>query len=485
MSYQAPYRDTLVQGILPFLMGQLNSPIRGIPIQKPRERGRIIISGIETPEQSLKIENNKVESYTQDNWPNFVFEYKKRGGKFYPRLFNITSANTSVDAMLLFFRYVLALNKTHKYTLKIGEKEYTFAVPRLPKRIEENFTYNLQICLKLKFIAEYFDDSIKPFILPDNISAAEVYAIEYIFRALTEGEFSIYTNWFELRGMSPSRLDLNEPPFTESGNLYIPPDVSFKVELFGQLIELGAFSIEAKSATPHSQEQIKKLRHNWNQRETIGIVCLDQEVTHCYDKYRQAHKQMQHNLQEFKTILSQNEPSIFATLIDKSLVKGIKSNEAMEIALYWLIYNPLPNYYFPIEKVDDFDSDNWHIKVGISNKEKTRWTGEIVGEIVVSKRTGKVINYPPFDFLWDKILRVIPINELPDEEILRLSKFRLSPNIEEAMDNLIEKNVKNKLDVNDYKKLKELEEVYGKSNVLKAKGLKIAVQRGLREPLHP
>jgi hypothetical protein len=483
------YRPTTTQQEILFPMEGLPAP--AIPTRNYRERGQLLIPGVRTPVQELKIGFHKLESVPTGHWPNFIFEYKTQAGKIYPIHFTISLADNTVRGLLLFIQYVLALNKSLQYTLKIGRKSYVLPLPSLPKDIEAQFIYNAQICLKLQFIEEYFESRIKPFTLPPTISADQVAAVEHVFRALTEGEFSTYTNVLALMKMKPGGLDLVEPPFTVPGPLHLPSESdknwnkNWKIPLLGQLIELGPLSYHLKMATPYDPDQIERLRREWSKPENIAIVCLDQEVTDRYEKYYEIHNQLRHNLNEFKAKLAQNEPSEFATLVERSLVKGIPSKEAESIARNWLIYNPLPNYYLPFAVTDDEDPDNWHVKVGMLNKEKTNVIGEIVGEIVINKKTGKVISYPAFEYLWERVLNEIPIQELPNDEILRLSKFRLSPNVEEDLDYLLEKNNEGELDPEEQRKLNDLVEVYEKSNVLKSEGLKLAVERGLREPLHP
>jgi hypothetical protein len=166
----------------------------------------------------------------------------------------------------------------------------------------------------------------------------------------------------------------------------------------------------------------------------------------------------------------------------------MSNDEACNIARNWLMVNPLPEYYLPIKtepNMGDVDPNNWHVKVGMFNKEKTEWTGEIVGEIVINKKSGKVIDYPPFEYLWDKVIAQIPINELPDYEILKLSKLRLSPKVEADLGNLLQKNGEGELNDEEQHRLEDLVEIYEERNLLKSEGLRLAVERGLREPLHP
>jgi hypothetical protein len=78
-----------------------------------------------------------------------------------------------------------------------------------------------------------------------------------------------------------------------------------------------------------------------------------------------------------------------------------------------------------------------------------------------------------------------PIDELPDDEVLTLTELQLSPIQEEALSNLLARNRENTLDIEGRRQLDELMRVYEHGLLRKAQALRVAVQRGLREPLQP
>jgi hypothetical protein len=65
----------------------------------------------------------------------------------------------------------------------------------------------------------------------------------------------------------------------------------------------------------------------------------------------------------------------------------------------------------------------------------------------------------------------LPVENLPDDEVLALSELRLPPDQQAAMSDLLERNRENMLDNDERHRLR------------KAQALRVAVQRGLREPL--
>jgi hypothetical protein len=92
------------------------------------------------------------------------------------------------------------------------------------------------------------------------------------------------------------------------------------------------------------------------------------------------------------------------------------------------------------------------------------------------------------DVLADWLERVItetPVEMLSDEEVLALTELRLSPEQQAALDTLLVQNREGMLDDGGRRQLDELMHVYEQGLLRKAQALRVAVQRGLREPLQP
>lgn len=76
-----------------------------------------------------------------------------------------------------------------------------------------------------------------------------------------------------------------------------------------------------------------------------------------------------------------------------------------------------------------------------------------------------------------------PIEELPDEEVLALTELQLTPEQEEALSGLLERNREGSLSAEERRQLDELMRAYERGLLRKSQALKIAVERGLRAPL--
>lgn len=83
----------------------------------------------------------------------------------------------------------------------------------------------------------------------------------------------------------------------------------------------------------------------------------------------------------------------------------------------------------------------------------------------------------------ERIIRETPVDELPDEEVLALTELQLTPLQEANLSDLLVRNREDALDVAGRRKLDELMRLYEHGLLRKAQALRVAVQRGLREPL--
>jgi hypothetical protein len=79
----------------------------------------------------------------------------------------------------------------------------------------------------------------------------------------------------------------------------------------------------------------------------------------------------------------------------------------------------------------------------------------------------------------------IPVESLPDEDVLSLIELQLSAEQQATLDGLLEQNREGTLDAGGRRQLDELMRIYEHGLLRKAQALRVAVQRGLREPLQP
>lgn len=76
-----------------------------------------------------------------------------------------------------------------------------------------------------------------------------------------------------------------------------------------------------------------------------------------------------------------------------------------------------------------------------------------------------------------------PVEELSDDEVLALSELRLTDEQDASLSELLERNREGTLDAEGQRELNEMMRLYEHELLRKSQALKVAVQRGLREPL--
>ena len=85
----------------------------------------------------------------------------------------------------------------------------------------------------------------------------------------------------------------------------------------------------------------------------------------------------------------------------------------------------------------------------------------------------------------DRAVTELPVDELPDQEVLALTELQLAPEQQAALSELLMQNREGALNDEGQHRLDEMMRIYEHGLLRKAWALRVAVQRGLREPLQP
>jgi len=83
----------------------------------------------------------------------------------------------------------------------------------------------------------------------------------------------------------------------------------------------------------------------------------------------------------------------------------------------------------------------------------------------------------------ESVVNELPVEALSDTEVLGLTELQLSDEQQAALSELLERNRENSLAAQDRRHLDELMRVYEHGLLRKSQALRVAVQRGLLEPL--
>jgi hypothetical protein len=85
----------------------------------------------------------------------------------------------------------------------------------------------------------------------------------------------------------------------------------------------------------------------------------------------------------------------------------------------------------------------------------------------------------------NQVVTELPVDVLPDQEVLALTELQLAPEQQAALGELLVQNREGTLDAQGQRRLDEMMRIYEHGLLRKAQALRVAVQRGLREPLQP
>ena len=83
----------------------------------------------------------------------------------------------------------------------------------------------------------------------------------------------------------------------------------------------------------------------------------------------------------------------------------------------------------------------------------------------------------------ERVITEMPVETLSDEEVLALADLQLTTEQQEALSDLLVRNRESALDAEGRRQLDDLMHLYEQGLLRKAQALRVAVQRGLREPL--
>jgi hypothetical protein len=85
----------------------------------------------------------------------------------------------------------------------------------------------------------------------------------------------------------------------------------------------------------------------------------------------------------------------------------------------------------------------------------------------------------------DRAVTELPIESLPDEQILTLCDLQMEPRQQELLSDLLGRNQEGHLNPAETAQLDQLMTIYRRGLVQKARALKVAVERSLRSHLEP
>ncbi|GEM_PF-1069283 len=363
-------------------------------------------------------------------WPRIFIEFSSDeplGGsqvkEFFKRLtdlkvksFLVQPSSNPVDAEILYTRVMYCLHKSGECYLIATNFGRLFGIGLGPilRAEEQQLLYRAKLYRKLKFIQNVFRVQ---FTIPQSISADEVSTIDSIFRGITEGEFITRSSEGTFTDITPSEIDLTQPPFDGIGRF--SRKIGNKVSLFGKNLDVGPITVSLQKAELADPNVVRQIRSGSTQPIDVRFAVLDNQVIHRFESYaRQPRKRLLQRLNRFKQQLAREEPPELVNLVTESLQRDVSSEEALQIAMGWTQYNELPDRYCPQEPEIDSATGHWRVPVWLVY---TSGEGGPVGEIIIDKKTGVIINHTPIEEMRSRALSLS--NEYDEEVLATARKF--------------------------------------------------------------
>lgn len=352
------------------------------------------------PEQDFIAKFADDESITFENrpvspWPRISIELAidRTTGNAKVRRFQIRPMENSTDAEIVYTRVQFVLGAIRRCVLQFddGEEILPFKFDPPTPTDERQLLHRGKIFRKLKYIEQVFNTK---FLLPKEISADEVAAIEFIFRAITEGEF-ITRKQEIILPLDPSKIDLSNPPFDGPGPLIHRSAVDW-LELFSRRLLIGSPVVTLRCAEVASPQTVRQIRQGQPGPIWVRFSILDHQIHYRLENRatKSAKRLQQQKLKFFKQELSKSEPMELANLLDEPLMADVSAEEASLIAVGWTQYNNLPDRYCPQEPELNSSANVWRVPIKFGYP--TGQSGE-VGELLIDSKTGKVISHTPIE----------------------------------------------------------------------------------------
>jgi hypothetical protein len=359
-------------------------------------RGQIETLGIlPLPEQDFTVSRigNEVVIKNQpaDPWPLIALYLDKAPSS---RVYEVKDIlirpnGNTVDAFLLGTRIAFSLFSAGKLFLRLNQEQYAIGPLAPLSELDKTTLYaHAQIIRKLKYIEKVFETS---FSIPEEVSWQDELDIEFIFRGITEGEFTIRGGDITVFQVPLSPTDLTKPPFDGPGPF--SDQSGPEVYLLGKRLSVDMVTVELEKAELANPRMVEPIRNGSLQAVDLHFAVLDNQITYCFENYMQlSPTERLEKLNQFKQELAREEPEELVDLIDEPLQGDVTPEEANQIAMGWTLYNDLPDRYCPQDPILDEATGCWRVPIYLVY---TNGEGGPVGELSIDLKTGKIIEHTP------------------------------------------------------------------------------------------
>ncbi|HEY6331308.1 MAG TPA: hypothetical protein VI756_18425, partial [Blastocatellia bacterium] len=299
---------------------------RTVQVPSRRFRARIRVPGVrcKIPAQDFtEVRSGSkivISSLAEGKWPTLRMTFVDTVPESLPvyEALDVANADNSVDAWLLWTRLAWSVGVGHGLVIE-DDEGVLVGLAYGDNEMFDDIRHLVSIIRKLKYIEEVFGTR---FLIPPRFQPGDVQLTELVFRAITEGEFSMRGSRFMLPQLKPADFRLNEPPFSRPGQFSVRSKTEDEqsTRLLGKKLDLGPVAVTLRDTVVANRGMLAELDPASEKPLAIRFVVRDNQVHYRFGNYtgRRDRKRNDQKFAQFKNRLLDEEPAELVSLVDES-----------------------------------------------------------------------------------------------------------------------------------------------------------------------
>lgn len=363
--------------------------------------GVISLGNLSLPNQrfSLQQKDNLIifQNYPMESFPSIKIVLERKNFNVEIREFAVERSESSIKGELLYTRLFLMLSEIRKFSLhfkNVNLPPFEFSFNELSSDEEYYMLQRAKLSRKLRFLEWFFKTT---FTLPEEFDGNDIRQIEILFRAVTEGEFSVPAgDSITIFNYKPDKEDLQNG----SNHRKKEFNIEFNEDLMvlGKFIPTGKMRFRAEKAAIANPRVLKNYKKN-AVIPSLQLNIYDYQIHHRFEKYTNSQRLLRNKqkLEQFKDNLRKEESEFLVELLDEPLSREMTDKIAVDIIEGLLQYHDFPDRFSVLEP--SLEKNKWRVPIALTYpKYEPIW----LADAFVDVRTGKVEMKASFDALLKK-----------------------------------------------------------------------------------
>lgn len=403
--------------------------------------GYLKLSDTKSALLKLDLPNNKIAFTFKDKKTglhltiNLAFNKSGKEGTIFFESFEPSVSATVLCTRLL---YLFITAKQHFLTIPNG-RSVPFQITPFEEPFIKKLLYRAKVFRKLLFIEETLNIDLGT--IPKIISSDDISRIDVIVRGITRGNVLTKARNLTLYKSAPLDIDLNALQSTT------PCPIGFDfpngMQLFDHNIPVGLVNGIFVDAILENNGTFEESKTNSPTNIEIHFRAFrNEQLIFHFENYTHKTKQKRKELKEFRDNLLKVEPSVLADLVMLPMEDHVSDLEATEIGTAWLYSNlgdaPSPSCK-PKQPHHDTKTDSWLLELWLQQTSTyidSPHTPNIVVELTIDRKTGKIVDAPSIDQLQSHLIALKHDKEDTFKEKLPNSNIVLNKFVQLTLDTL-------------------------------------------------